>query len=338
MKKAFISLLSAVMILTTVPVTAAAQSDKTYIDISDTWYTQAVETYGYSDIFSDGSSHFHPGMKITRMNFVRLLHKALGITITYFAPIDISDSFDDMDNSEVGVNELTDLVTAGIVDSGGSFSPDKQLDRDVMIHWIITALDYMTGGNYAMIEIYPMPFNDDTMINPDYKADVVKSVVLKLINGRGNNMLFPKDGTTRAESVTVVSRLVTVLKELRADVDITASAYIVDDALVMSLTIQNNSPSAVTIHHTSGQRFDFQLFDASGETLYTWSMNKLFTQATGETIMESGEHVMYTDTLESDMFSAMSSDVVVMRAFITGTSADFTIDPNGYAAYPETVN
>ncbi len=34
---------------------------------------------------------FNPNSKITRIEFVRLLHKALGITINYFAAPDIKD-------------------------------------------------------------------------------------------------------------------------------------------------------------------------------------------------------------------------------------------------------
>ena len=60
-----------------------------------------------------------------------------------------------MTNENTGANELIDLVTAGIIEAGGSFSPDQPLEREVMIHWAMAALDYMTGGDYAMVLIYP---------------------------------------------------------------------------------------------------------------------------------------------------------------------------------------
>ncbi len=136
-----------------------------------------------------------------------------------------------------------------------------------MIHWVIKALDYQTGGNFAMIMIMPAPFDDDKDISEAYKNDIVKSVVLKLVYGRGGNMLFPKDGAARAEAVTIVSRLVALLESLRPEVDVTASAWLVKGGeLTMSLVIENNTEKAVTINHTSGQKYDFKLFDEKGGT------------------------------------------------------------------------
>ena len=69
-----------------------------------------------------------------------------------------------MKNTDAGANELIDLVTTGIIEKGGSFNPDGQLERELMIHWTIKALDYKTGGDYAMIMIMPAPFDDDADI------------------------------------------------------------------------------------------------------------------------------------------------------------------------------
>ena len=60
-----------------------------------------------------------------------------------------------MKNSDTGAGALIDLVTAGIVDKGGAFGPDKQLDRELMIHWIMNALDYKTGGSYPIPMVKP---------------------------------------------------------------------------------------------------------------------------------------------------------------------------------------
>ncbi len=329
-----ISLLLAVAPMTSLPVSAAAKADtgSAYSDISGKWFTDAVTKYGYTDIFSDGSSKFNPNQKITRIEFVQLLHKALGISINYFAAPDVSRDFDDMKNTDVGANALIDLATTGIIECGGSFNPDKQLERDLMIHWIINALNYKTGGNYAIIKIMPAPFDDDAEITAAYKNDVITSVILKLIYGRGNNMLFPRDGATRAEACTVVSRLIPLLDSLQSTVDVTASAWLVKGgSLVMSLTLQNNSDKPITINHTSGQKYDFKLFDDKGNNLYTWSADKMFILATGTTELQPGESVVYSDTLDSEAFGAISS-AVSMTAFIVGTSNDFTIDTNGYSA------
>ena len=42
----------------------------------------------------------------------------------------------------------------------------------------------------------------------------------------------------------------------------------------MSLTIANDTDKDITISH-SGQKYDFKLFDKAGDTVYTWSADKL---------------------------------------------------------------
>ncbi|HWQ76306.1 MAG TPA: BsuPI-related putative proteinase inhibitor [Syntrophomonas sp.] len=334
MKKILLAVFILTLILTAVPLTAFAQSDtgSVYSDISGKWFADAAAKHGYTEIFSDGSGKFSPDREITRIEFVRLLHKALGISINYFAAPDVKDYFDDMDNTGAGANELIDLATTGIVESGGSFDPDKSLDRDLMIHWIMNALKYKTDGNYPIPMVKPVPFNDDGEITDAYRGEIYSSVVLKLVNGRGDNMLYPKNGATRAEAVTIVSRLMTLLDSYQSAVDVTASAQLAGDgSLTMSLTIRNNTDKAVAISHTSGQKYDFKLFDAKSDNLYTWSADKMFAAFINETVIGPGEEIVFSDTLDSEAYGAMKQ-AVSMKAYIVGTSDDFTIDINGYAA------
>ena len=67
-----------------------------------------------------------------------------------------------------------------------------------------------------------------------------------------------------------------VIQTLKTDVAVKASANEVNGGLKMSLTIENNTGKAVTINHTSGQKYDFVLLDSEGEILYQWSANKKF--------------------------------------------------------------
>jgi hypothetical protein len=311
------------------PVLISEKPGYTFTDLDADWYRDAAITFGYPEIFGE-SELFLPRKTITRMEFVRLLHRALGITINYFAATDIAEHFDDVVNVDPGASQLYDLVTAGIVTPGGDFNPDAPLTREVMVHWAIKALDYVTGGDYAIILIMPAPFEDDAEIAEEYKNDIIKAVILGLIKGRGNNMLFPKDSATRAEAVTVVDRLANLIDSLtQQGVDVSASARETDGAIEMTLTITNNTGETVTIEHTSGQKYDFQIFDAEGEILYTWSADKSFIQVLGTTEIAEGESLTFTETLGADEYTAIKDKAVELRAYIVGT-ADF-IDQNGYS-------
>jgi hypothetical protein len=333
-RKIVVLLLVMTMVAAVFPMSALAASEPGigYSDISGTWFTDAAASYGYPEIFKGADGKFNPNSKITRIEFVQLLHKALGININYFAAPDVRDDFDDMENTDAGANALIDLVTAGIIERGGSFKPEGQLDREVMIQWTIKALDQQTGGDYAMIMIMPAPFDDDKDITDAYRENIVKSVVLGLVFGRGSNMLFPKDGATRAEAVTIVSRLISLLDSLQTDVNVTASAWLVKGgALTMSLVIENNTKDVVTLNHTSGQKYDFKLFDDKGENVYTWSADKMFIAALGTTELQPGEKIEFSDMIDSGAYPGIST-AVTMTAYIVGTSDDFTITENGYTA------
>ncbi len=322
------------MLLTALPLTVFAQSDfkDNYADISGKWYADAAAKYGYPEVFSDGRGSFYADRDITRMEFVRLMHRALNIQINYFAAPDVTDSFDDMQNTDVWANELIDLVTTGIVESGGNFNPNKSLLREEMIHWIMNAVNYKTNGQYPIPMVKPVPFNDDAQIADDFRGEIYSSVVLKLVNGRGGNMLFPKDGATRAEAVTIVSRLTSLLDSYGSEVVVSASAAFADDgALAMSLTIRNNTDEPIVISHTSGQKYDFKLFDASGSNVYTWSADKMFIMLMNETSIAAGEEMVFSDTIDSGTNHLISS-AVTLSAYIVGTSDDFTVESNGYTA------
>jgi hypothetical protein len=99
----------------------------------------------------------------------------------------------------------------------------------------------------------------------------------------------------------------------------------------MSLTILNNTDKEITLSHTSGQKFDFQLFDAGGNNLYTWSADKQFMALMNETSIGPGEEIVFSDTLDSAANEA-AGRAASMTAYIVGTSEDFTIDADGYTA------
>ncbi len=304
-----------------------------YADLTGDWYRQAAEKYGYPEIFLRGEDRFEPGRMITRMEFCRMLHKALGISIQYFAAPDIADYFDDVDPAAPGANALIDLVTAGIIQDEGSFYPDEQLRRDEMIHCIINAFKYVTDGDYALIMMMPQPFDDSDEVLPAYTNDIVEAVLLQLVNGRGNNLLHPGQGATRAEAVTLTDRLMTRAQPYLTEVTVIPAAIrTADGGLKMVLTITNHTENTVTVEHTSGQKYDFQLLDAAGEILYTWSADKLFIQALTTTEIAPGESLEFSDTLDRAAYQPIRNQAQSLLARITGSSADFHISLIGYEA------
>ena len=300
-----------------------------YNDIKGTWSEKWVNLYGYTEIFSNSDGSFRPDQAITRMEFARLLHKALGININYFAATDISEYYNDVKSGDVGSNELYDLVTCGIIDTKTSFRPNETLKRDEMIHFIMNAFHYAAGNDYAFIEIYHI-FEDDADIKSEYSTDIQHSFILGLVTGRNSNVLFPNKAATRAEAVTIVGRLVELENKLKSSVAIKASATETSDGLKMEIVIANNTDKAVTITHSSQQMFDFAIFDNKGNSIYRWSANRMFVQMVTTSKIAPGDELVLSDTLAAADYALIKSKAATIKAYIVGTSSDFTINSDGY--------
>jgi len=332
-KKITAFLLAMSMIFSLSSVFAADNADSLakdrFTDIGNHWARKEINHVADESIFPDNDGKFEPDRAITRSEFVLMLHKALDININYLRETDIKEHYKDVSNDDKFAQALYDLVTADIIDYKNEFRPDDVVLREDLVHFAVNSLEYVTGGDYAMIMIFPAPFEDDADINPAYSNDFIKAKVLKLVEGVGNNAFLPKRAATRAEAATVVSRLVNLLESLKPaeEVQVIPSAEVCGDDLVMKLEIVNNTGKKVTINHSSGQKFDFKLLDADRNILYTWSADKVFIMALTSTEIEPGESAVFTDTID---FGAYKDKAVYMKAYITGKSDDFTVDPDGY--------
>ena len=267
------------------------------------------------------------------MDFARLLHKALNIKVAYFAAPDIGEYYSDVKNSDPGASQLYDLVTLGIIDFKDTFVPDSRLLREDMIHILINALNYKTEGEYPLSTVSPAPFADEGEISAVREEDVKKAVLLGLIKGSDNNMLLPKANATRAESVTVADRLVSLIAALSRKVEVSATYNDgKDGSLELKLTLVNKTGVPVTITHPTSQKFDFKLFGEKGALLYTWSADKFFSTAISTTEIADGETVEYPITLDAKELAALKGKIVEVKAYIAGASTDFIVNADGYTA------
>ncbi len=113
-------------------------------------------------------------------------------------------------------------------------------------------------------------------------------------------------------------------------VTITPNAKMYSTYMNMSLTIQNNSQQEISIEHLwSGMKYNFELLDAGGKSLYVLSANKSYA-GTGPatTRIGPGKSVTWTETLSGDAYKAIKNRVASVSGFVVGT-ADF-LDKSWY--------
>jgi hypothetical protein len=302
---------------------------KIYTDISGHWSKAAIQMLFEKNALPFEGSKFAPDKAITRSEFVSILHDALGIRIEYLVAPDIKDYFNDVSKDARYAEDLIDLVTANIIEKGGSFNPDTPISREQMVHYVMEAYKYEMGDRYALINIKPPFFKDDADVTPEFGGDVGRAAHYKIISG-SKGMFLPKANATRGEATVVVSKLIGLLEEQNPAVSVLPEANLSDDSIEMKLTLTNVSDKVVDYELSSGQKYDFVLYDANKKELYRWSDGKFFTMALMYSKIQPGESVVYTETLSGDQFKAIKDKIASMKAYVIGNSDDFKIQSEGY--------
>ena len=169
--KKLILIFALIFVLLSASLTAFAQVNplpplQKFADISGHWAEDSINRVVDKDFFGVNGGKFLPDKAISRSEFVRLLHKALGIQIAYFKATDIAEFYDDVKNTDAYASDLYDLVTTNIIDYKVHFKPNSTITREEMVHFIMNAYKYKMGDNYAYIKLAAKPFADDIKLRP----------------------------------------------------------------------------------------------------------------------------------------------------------------------------
>ena len=95
------------------------------------------------------------------------------------------------------------------------------------------------------------------------------------------------------------------------------------DLLKVNFEFTNIGTNDLTLTYMSGQRFDYQILDAAGETVLTWSANKSFIEMISEVPMAAGETILYTDDFD---YSDMMGGKIPAGNYTLKFSTSFSVD------------
>lgn len=174
--------------------------DIKFDDVTGHWAENEIHTLAGDGVINGvGNNLFAPNRKITRAEFVTLVVKAFKITEGAY-----DGSFADVANNAWYAGYVGKALSAEIISKDTNFRPNDPITREEMVKVIV-------GGWLLKNErpewINMAQFGDKTMIS-DWASDYVDiAVTLGLIKGDNNGNFNPKNGTTRAESATVIYRL-----------------------------------------------------------------------------------------------------------------------------------
>ena len=180
--------------------TESEQDDKIkFNDISqDYWAYSQIQSFvekGYIDGYGDGT--FRPQNPIKRNEFVKIFNKVFGLTKK--SGIVFDDTKDNWAKDEIDI-AVTNGVAQGV--SSTLFEPDRYVTRQEAAKMLSNYMK-LDDTNHDKIK----KFSDYNQI-AEWAKDALEGNVEKgYIKGTDAGMLAPKDNMTRAEVVTLLSRV-----------------------------------------------------------------------------------------------------------------------------------
>ncbi|NQX46924.1 discoidin domain-containing protein [Paenibacillus tritici] len=175
-----------------------------FTDIAGHWAESSIrEAVKQGIITGYPNGSFQPNRNVTRAEFTVMLAKALKLQNPEAAL-----SFKDSDRIGSWAKEsVAQAVALGIIqgDNNSNFRPDAPVTRAEMAVMLARALQLAPVARSA-------GFTDDRDIPVWALGAAAEMKKSGLMQGKGNNSFFPKDAATRAETVTVLLRMLEAKK------------------------------------------------------------------------------------------------------------------------------
>ncbi len=172
-----------------------------FSDTKDHWANENIIEMYKKGIAKGNGDNFYPDNKITRAETAAFIARALGVDLD--EPKE--NVFSDVKTSDWYYNNIGILNEIGILKgSDGLANPNNNITREELACLIMRALEYKMGDVTVSKGSF---FFDSDNISDWAKESVTKASGLKLLEGSNANFL-PKNNATRAETVTVLKRMI----------------------------------------------------------------------------------------------------------------------------------
>ena len=182
------------------------QIDKKFADIENHWASSQIYRAFEKGIVSGVSeTAFEPERAVTRAEFVKMLCEGIGLDIS----VNGDTGYDDVASDAWYAPYIKAASDADIVSgSEGMFRPDDSINREEAAKIIVLA--YRLKNN-ADINADEVEYADKNKISSWAQTYVNECTELGIMNGLGDNNFSPKSGTTRAQAVVIIMRLIDLL-------------------------------------------------------------------------------------------------------------------------------
>ena len=77
--------------------------------------------------------------------------------------------------------------------------------------------------------------------------------------------------------------------------------YAPDDVIELTLEVRNNSDRPLVLEFATGQRYDFAILRAGGDTAWSWSAGRNFTQVLGQETVQPDQGLLYREQVRPEL-------------------------------------
>ncbi|CAM3372539.1 S-layer-like y domain-containing protein [Paenibacillus lupini] len=184
------------------------QTDKSFTDTAAHWAKKEIDALSNLLIVDGvGNGSFDPNRSITRAEFTALVVRLFGLA----TPATTSGStFDDVQSGDWFASVVASATGAGLINgyADGEFRPDQTITREEMAVILSRGLAF---AGYANDANKAGDFADQGDI-PAWAAEAISQLAgFGVVNGKPGNEFDPEGDATRAESVVMLYRLLSIL-------------------------------------------------------------------------------------------------------------------------------
>ena len=177
-------------------ITLDLDTDNNFVDIQNHWAKEQIQDFankGYINGYGDGT--FRPDKAMTRAEFVKVINRVFGFT----QPAKVV--FTDMSLDLWSYNEVAIAVKEGYINGypDNTFRPDELITREEAAK-VISTITKLNGDGV-------LSYNDTHQIGDWAKPHVDALTDNGILEGVGDNYFMPQKSMTRAEAVTMLSRI-----------------------------------------------------------------------------------------------------------------------------------
>ena len=290
-----------------------AHSNPNLNDISEHWAKKEINQFissGYVNGYEDKT--FRPDNSITRAEFVKLVNKYFGF-----------NNSEDIKFSDISINDwyYKDICIASKVGyingyEDKTFKPDKTITREE-VSKILISVKNKQDNVYDKLNKYP----DKNKVSNWAKPYVEGAIEQGYLKGNDLGLLNPTNNITRAESITILSRVVKSKPEIKKETKKELKKETKKE-------IKNKPPviTAKDLTIKQGDEFEYSMINAQAKDAEGENISRYINYSGNVDTSKEGEYPI-TLTAEDDKGTTNSLNVKVIvesinKCYVSSNGSD----------------